>query len=151
MQTPEEALPPLRRALQLSPSDRIGNDLTLCALTTPRHEEELIALLEQQVKTRNAPILRLMLIKAHQKANQSDAAEREARALVRERPDDLQANIFLAALMMMRSDAETNLQESGERQVSGTGAERHRAQRVAVCRNAEGDLPGAHGQRRRSP
>ena len=55
-----------------------------------------------------------MLIKAYQKANRSDAAEREARALARERPDDLQANLFLAALMMMRSDAETNLQEIGE-------------------------------------
>ena len=114
MDTPEDALPPLRRALQLSPADRQANDLTICALTTSRHMEELAAVLEQNIKTRPQPILRLLLIKTYQKLNRSDAAEREVRSLVHDRPDDLTANLFLTALLMMRSDVETNLQEVGE-------------------------------------
>ena len=110
------AIRDFRRAVALDPSrDQAWDALTGLLVLSPWHTKaEAVAVCENRVRAAPSPRSHLLLAKAFDLARQTRKAEQELRLVLKQTPDDISANLALAAVLLRQSQDGAKLAEAGE-------------------------------------
>ena len=100
---PDACIASLRRALALQPSRDQAGEVLVAALAQAGRYDDLLAVCEDRVKQDDSARAHLLLAKAHEKLRQWDECENEARIAVSEDPENFNAALSIAALLIKRS------------------------------------------------
>jgi tetratricopeptide (TPR) repeat protein len=100
---PNRCIASLRQALAIQPSREHAWEVLVATLAQGARYDELLAVCEDHVKQTNSARTHLLLAKAHEKLQQWDDSEDEARIAAGEDPGDFSADLALAALLLKRS------------------------------------------------
>ncbi|MDB6108950.1 MAG: Tetratricopeptide 2 repeat protein [Pedosphaera sp.] len=102
----------LRRALVLDPSREQAWEMLAGTLARAEQYEELLSTCESHLKQKDSARGHILLAKAYERLKQWDNAEDQTIAAVRQTPNDLTANLSLAALLVKRSNDASVLGEA---------------------------------------
>jgi tetratricopeptide (TPR) repeat protein len=93
----------LRRALALDPSREPVWEMMAGTLARAERYDDLLSLCEARLKQKDSARSHMLLAKAHERLHQWDDAEDQVAEAVKQAPNDLTANLALAALLLKRS------------------------------------------------
>ena len=102
----------LRRALTLDPSREQCWEMLSGALAGSARYDELLDICAERVRRKDSARGRLLLAKAHEKLRQWNDCETEVRAALKRDPDDFNASLSLANLMLKRAGDDTALSDA---------------------------------------
>ena len=111
------AEPALRRAVALDPHRADAWDTLTGIMLQGKRYAELTSLLEARVKASDTVRNHLLLAKAYDKANQPDKVAPQIQAALKVNPEDFDANLAQAALLLQRSADPALLTEAGKQLV----------------------------------
>jgi tetratricopeptide (TPR) repeat protein len=98
----------------LGPSREQIWEMMAGTLAREEHYQELFALCEDHLKQNDSARSHMLLAKAYERLKQWDDAEEEVVQAVKEAPNDLTANLSLAALLLKRSQDPDVLGDAGD-------------------------------------
>ena len=99
----DRSITSLQRAVALQPTRQQSWEVLVATLAQAGRFDDLLAVCEDQVKYDDSPRSHLMLAKAHEKLQQWEDCEEEAREAVADDPNDVLADLSLGALLLKRS------------------------------------------------
>jgi tetratricopeptide (TPR) repeat protein len=105
---PGPSIANLERAVTLQPSRGQAWEVLVAMLAQTGRYDEMLTVCEDQLKHDESPEPHLLLAKAHEKLQQWDDSEEEARLAVSDDPNDPVASLSLGTLLLKRSRNDTD-------------------------------------------